>query len=133
RFFVENRQSRLCRLQGRHSGLTRMPERSREKRDCENRGRSESGLPCSAAISIASEFPTKSRPDLLGVGVVALRDGHLIDECQNTADRVVLRTADVARTEMFGDRRGRFVVVIVVKYEFLFCQMLHAEDLTNGS
>src|SRR5437763_17020200 len=107
-----------------------MPERTGEECKREHSGRSQSGPPCTAAISIASELPTKSRPDLLRIGIVALRNGHRIDECQDAADRVVLRAAEVARAEMFGNRRWRFVVVIVVKYEFLFCQMLHAEDLT---
>src|SRR5438477_151110 len=100
-----------------------MPQRSAEECHREDGGRGESGSPIAAAISIASEFPAQPRPDLLSVSVVALRHGHLIDERQNAADRVVLRAAEIARAEVLGDRRRRFVVVIVVKYEFLFCQM----------
>ena len=110
-----------------------MPQHAGEKRHSEHSRNSESRLPGAAAAMLASEFPSQTRPDLFAVTARAFRHRHVIDECQYALDRVVLCAADVAREQMLRDRGRRFVIVIVMQYELLFCQMLHVEDLTNGS
>ena len=85
-----------------------------------------------AAAAIAAELPAQARPDFVSVGVAALGDGKLIDEREDAAQRVELRAAFLARGEM-PRRERRVTVVVVVRNQLLFCQVLHGVDLTTGS
>src|SRR5258708_1331362 len=87
-----------------------------------------------ARTTATSQPPAEVVPDLRAVVVGALWNRQIIDECEHTAEGVVLGAAVRAGIQVqLGRSRFDAVVVIAVQDELLFIQVLHGLDLTKGS
>ena len=118
------------RLRRRGLLRPRVPEDAADECDDERRGDRHPAVDGAAAI--AAELPAQARPHFVAVRVAALGDRKLIDEREDAAQRVELRAAFLARGEMLR-RERRIAVVVVVRNQLFFCQVLHGVDLTIGS
>src|SRR6187401_1156404 len=102
-------------------------ECERQRRCCGN-----ARNPSRAAAALAAELPSQSRPHLVAVVFAAFGNRSFVDESEYVSKRRVLRAAVRAIAEMRLDAL-HFVVVVVVRYELFFCQVLHCFCPTKGS